>query len=117
MLLTSRLSVQTKTHAKHNVCIRSMHIRAGQPGFVSGLNHPTVGFALFGTNVSERLGPSREELPVSNDNFTSVITVLVLALRNVGLRERISRSHVSGEILSSRQELRNFAAPLPRDDA
>ena len=57
-----------------------MHIRAGQPGFVSGLNHPTVGFALFGTNVSERLGPSREELPVSNDNFTSAVSYTHLTL-------------------------------------
>ena len=28
-------------------------------------SHPTVGFALFGSNVSDRLSSSREELPVS----------------------------------------------------
>ena len=42
----------------------------------------------MGPNVSERLRSSREELPVSNDNFTSKI-VLVLAHRNIG---RVSRA-------------------------
>ena len=35
------------------------------------MSHPTVGFELFGSNVSERLSSSGEELPVS------VITVLL----------------------------------------
>ena len=46
-------------------------------------SHPVVGDALFFSDVSERLSSSREELPVSNDNFTSII-VLVPAHRNIG---------------------------------
>ena len=64
-------------------------------------SHGTVGLALLGPNVSERLRSSREELPVSNDNFTSKI-VLVLAHRNIG---RVSRAIFfflrSNELLTS----------------
>ena len=51
-------------------------------------SHPTVGVALLGPSVSGRLS-SREELPVNNDNFTSII-VLVLVHRNIG---RVAREH------------------------
>ena len=40
-------------------------------GYIPLSSHPTVGVAFFGTNVSERLS-SREELPVSMINFTSI---------------------------------------------
>ena len=64
-------------------------------------SHPTVGVAPLGPSVSERLSSSREELPVSNDNFTSKI-VLVLAHRNIG---RVSRAIFfflrSNELLTS----------------
>ena len=53
-------------------------------------SHPTVGFALFGSNISERLSPSREELPVSNDNFTSKMGA-VLADRRV---DRVVRTNL-----------------------
>ena len=43
------------------------------------MSHPTVGVAVFGSNVSERLSSSREELPVSNEKTISTM-VLVLAL-------------------------------------
>ena len=33
--------------------------------FLAFTSHPTVGVALFGSNVSDRLSSSREELPVS----------------------------------------------------
>ena len=40
-----------------------------------------VGVVLFGSNVTDRLSPSCDELPVSNDNFTRI---RVLLLANVG---------------------------------
>ena len=36
------------------------------------MNHTTLGITLFGSNFSERLASSREELPVSNANFISI---------------------------------------------
>ena len=45
--------------------------------------------ALPGSNVSERLGSSREKLP-EYDHFTSIM-VVVLAYRNVG---RVARTNL-----------------------
>ena len=54
-------------------------------------SHPTVGVALSGSNVSERLGSSREELPGSNDIFTSkMVLVLLIAHRRAG---RVARTN------------------------
>ena len=71
------------------------------------MSHPTVGVALCGSNVSEKLSSSCEKLPVSKDNV-AIVMLLVVAHRNVGLvANEFLRSHVSGEMLSSlRQELR-----------
>ena len=52
-------------------------------------SHPTVGVVLLGPSVSERLSSSHEELPVSHDNFTNII-VLVLAHRNI---DRVAGAH------------------------
>ena len=59
---------------------------------------PTVAVAIFGSNVSERLSSSREELPVSNDILTSRM-VLVLTHRNVG---RVARTNFFEGILRVR---------------
>ena len=55
-------------------------------------SHSTVGVALFGSNVTERLASSREELPVSTV-ILRVKEFLILAHTNVvysRLRKRIS---------------------------
>ena len=54
-----------------------------------GMSHTTAGVVLLGPSVSERLSSSREELPVSNGNFTSII-VLAPAHRNIG---RVARAN------------------------
>lgn len=53
------------------------------------VGHPTVGVALFGLNVSDRLSSSIEELPVSMIHFTRMF-VVGLAHRNVGWVARTS---------------------------
>ena len=48
-----------------------------------------LGAELFGSNVSDRLSSSSEELPVSNENLTSAMDS-VLAHRNVARVARTS---------------------------
>ena len=70
------------------------------------------------SNVSERLGSSREKLP-EYDHFTSIM-VVVLAYRNVGRVARTNLFEVTFRVRYWARDIKsseNSVAPLPWDDS
>ena len=103
------------TRGLSDVTARAVLVEHAKRGYC----HPTVEVALFGWNVSERLSPSREELPVCNDNFTSIM-VLVLAHWGVGRVARTNFFEVMFRVRYWAPHVKSseiFPSPSPWDDS
>ena len=113
LLTALQCSISVSWFCDYRACISL----GGRMARTLGVSNPTEGAALLGWNVSERLSSTREELPVSNDNLTSIM-VLALVHGNIGRVARQNFFEVTFRVRFWAPHVKSsekFPAPLPWD--